>query len=229
MNLAQSLYHFSTDDSTLAHWSRATEFDAALYFLQHGGTEKILSATEVYLTVPLNGERDADYGSDLGCDPQLLVFGKLLLEMYLWEAIEFPQCDKRASPEEFRLDLINRTESAGFRKSETLYNQAILACLNSKPSFGHGGNGRHGRRKEYIIEKIVQPLRDYGDLGKSEKPMRYGGEQSSLSVPVPIYPQTERSSTEGKYRLVIPASPGGHSVALLCPIVDLVANPHETS
>jgi len=86
LNLALSLLQLSNDEWERVKW-RSDE-DTSIFFLRDPETQTIFDKTRPYLSWRLQSDQKSeDYENDLCCDPQLLDFAQLLVEIYGWEKL----------------------------------------------------------------------------------------------------------------------------------------------
>ncbi|KGO53349.1 Peptidase S8/S53, subtilisin/kexin/sedolisin [Penicillium expansum] len=162
LNLALSLLHLSTTGWRRASWRTDCNTGDGIFFLRDPATQTIVDITKPYLSYALNDEVESEDDDGLSCDPQLLDFAKLILEIHRQEIIplrnEGSKLSKRKLLEDI-LKLINDVRK--FRGGDQMFKLAVKACLDAAGKEAAQDKSDKYRLQRYIFYKIVRPLDKY--------------------------------------------------------------------
>jgi hypothetical protein len=178
LNLAFSLLHLSSGDwGEIIWYSDDPNSDMGIYFLRDPGTQEICDKTNAYMTWRLHEECASQESEGLLCDPQLLDFAQLLIEILHWKKLQVPlyqgseefsdQLAGKPPKEQLRLRLLKYIKE-GFLPSDFEFTSALKACLSPAGRNEAGDHSKPERIQTYIFQHIVQPLYRY--FGQPELP-----------------------------------------------------------
>ena len=159
LNLALSLLNFPTTIWRQVYWGSSRNSDDGVFFLRNPASGNIVNRISPYLSCQL---RDTPLSKDdetLPCDPQLLDFAKLIMEIHMWQRLP----SKPGKELYGHLDkLINDTRI--FRPRDSQFRSAVLACLSGDGKDAARDETDKDRLRNYIFDRIVRPLEDYADF-----------------------------------------------------------------
>jgi len=164
LNLALSLLHLSTCPWKRVYWGSDGKASEGIFFLRDPVTGSIVDRTHSYLSYRLLYESDSllKHDSSLSCDPRLLEFAKIIMEIRMWETIPLEGKRDILVKNQLRLkllELINDTNI--FSKKDAMFKKAIEACLSAEGKGAALDEEDDGRLRNFIVTKIVRPLDHY--------------------------------------------------------------------
>lgn len=164
LNLALSLLYLSTTCWGRASWRSNRKAGDGIFFLRDPATRMVVDKTQPYLSYALNEGIQPEDDDDLICDPHLLEFAKLILEIRMWPKVpfkhEYGRLPKRKLLE-FVLDTID--DKLQFPARDRMFQLAVKACLDAAGREA-AQDKTDNRLQNYIFEKIVRPLEQYADF-----------------------------------------------------------------
>lgn len=183
LNLALSLLHMSSGDWRRATWySDNPDTETGIFFLRDPSTQEIVDKTRPYLSWRLQNTRkkycDQKPIKGLQCDPQLLDFARLLIEIHNWKKLPImPEIEServrtelhcKLSKEQLRLGLLRYIGKNFNPGPDFEFISALTACLSNAGRIEAAAEDKPERIQAYVYENIVKPLHRY--LGSPELP-----------------------------------------------------------
>lgn len=194
LNLALSLLQLCNDEWRCVRWCSGQETN--IFFLEDPGNHTVLDKTRPYLSWRLQKDRKMEDDPDLPCDPQLLDFAQLLVEIHRWEKLPSEIESRRSeSKHAFHSALFGFTK-AYFREHDSDFIKAVTACLSlaGKSSRNHSDPTAF---QDYIYEEIVAHLERYKK--KSPEPLEIFSEIPSKMHPTNLEPAEVKSNSMSLY------------------------------
>ncbi|KAK5654613.1 hypothetical protein OQA88_7243 [Cercophora sp. LCS_1] len=175
LNLALSLLHLSTSPWKRAYWGSYDKAAEGIFFLRDPATGSIIDRTHPYLSYRLHKSPPPQHDRRLLCDPRLLDFAKLIMEIQMWETIPIPPAQKRDPDAKGQLrrhllDMINEPER--FSGKDAMFKRAVEACLSAEGKEAASDEEDNDRLRNFLFAKIVRPLDHYALFPKFSAPTR---------------------------------------------------------
>jgi len=165
LNLALSLLQLSTKPWNRALWTSDGHVIEGVFFLRDPATESVVDKTQPYLSYRLYSPPAPAQDESLVCDARLLDFGKLIMEIHMWETLPLPNEPRPRSREELRLHLLRIIhDQRRFKKKHAMFKRAVLACLSAAGREAARDETNKDRFYNYIFEQIVRPLDHYAEF-----------------------------------------------------------------
>lgn len=165
LNLALSLLHLSTTHWRRPSWCSDRNTGEGIFFLRDPATQKIVDKTHPYLSCQLHDRPKSRDDDNLVCDPQLLDFAKLIMEIRMWKRLPLSCREGKLSKEQLRLDLLKLiNDRRHFRDKDDMFKRAVKACLDTAGKEAAQDETSKDRLHNYIFDKIVRPLDHYAEF-----------------------------------------------------------------
>ncbi|RDW85691.1 hypothetical protein BP5796_04016 [Coleophoma crateriformis] len=154
LNLALSLLQLSGDEWNRVNW--CSDEYTSIYFLFDPDTRTVLDKANPYLSWRLGKGEELDHEDPtLLCDPQLLDFAQVLVEIHEWKRLPANLESKRIeSLEEFRLALLQHVHD-NIRQPQFIL--ALEACVDIAGRRSRNGSVP-GEIQNYIWQRILRRL-----------------------------------------------------------------------
>ncbi|KIX05940.1 uncharacterized protein Z518_03914 [Rhinocladiella mackenziei CBS 650.93] len=165
LNLALSLLPLSTTHWRRASWTSDGNTGEGIFFLRDPATQKIVDKTHPYLSYRLHDRPKSEDDDSLICDPQLLDFAKLIMEIRMWKRLPLSHKAGKLSKEQLRLYLLNLiNDRRRFRDKDGMFKRAVKACLDAAGKEATRDEANKDRARNYVFDKIVRPLDSYAEF-----------------------------------------------------------------
>ncbi|KAF8855673.1 hypothetical protein BDZ45DRAFT_727983 [Acephala macrosclerotiorum] len=165
LNLALSLLHLSTTHWRSPSWCSDRNTGEGIFFLRDPATQKIVDKTHPYLSYQLHDRPKSKDDDSITCDPQLLDFAKLIMEIRMWKRLPLSNKGGKLSKEQLRLYLLTLINDRGhFRQKDDMFKRAVKACLDTAGKEAAQDETSKDRLHNYIFDKIVRPLDNYAEF-----------------------------------------------------------------
>ncbi|KAH8599217.1 hypothetical protein B0O99DRAFT_591086 [Bisporella sp. PMI_857] len=154
LTLALSFLHLSHDEWRRVKWSIDT-----IFFLSDPSTDAILEKGMPYLSWRIKTRKEQEVEDCLVCDPNLLDFAKLLMEIYLWERIPNPLSGlRRELQSKIWRDVNNPKIVEPFMHH---FRAAIEACIGAE---GKEAAQNDTQLRVFVLQRIVRHLEAYAHM-----------------------------------------------------------------
>jgi hypothetical protein len=167
LNLALSLLHLSTREWSLPSWSPGRDNSEGIFFLRDPTTRKIVDKTHPYLSYRLQERPKSKDDDSTLCDPQLLDFAKLIMEIHLWKKkLPLSNTSGKLCKEQLRRDLLALAHNEEYFRleQEIMFTKAVEACLDIAGKEAAQDETNKDRLHHYIFNKIVRRLDGYANF-----------------------------------------------------------------
>ncbi|KAI1086170.1 peptidase S8/S53 domain-containing protein [Rostrohypoxylon terebratum] len=205
LNLALSLLHMASSDWRRLTWySDNPDIGTGIFFLRDPSSQEIVNKTQVYMSWRIQENFEAQNSTEgLMCNPQLLDFARLLIEIQNWTKLQLTldtasetlrkQLFGKPHKEQLRLCLLEyiNVQFEPVRYSD--FKSALLACLNDRGRIEAAAENKPERIQAYVFNQIIKPLHRY--FGNPELPQPTFPAKSSFNS-IPLMSQNCQKSPE---------------------------------